>query len=80
MPSWPQSADDLLDESFPDDPPLAVRMLRAIWMHAIDDLERGVLEAAGLVTSPRCDGTNCTCWLNYDDPGDDDQDDDEDRG
>ena len=78
MPSWPQSVGDLLD--FPDEPPQTVKMVRAIWMHAIDDWECRELEAAGLVTSPRCDGSNCICWLYYDDPGEDDLEDDEDRG
>ena len=79
MPSWPQGGDDLLDEGFPDQPPLAVQIVRAIWVHALDDLHSRELEAAGLETPPRCDGSNCICWLDYDDPGDDDLEDDEDR-
>jgi hypothetical protein len=34
MSSWPQGADDFVDEVFPDEPPLAVRIVRAIWVHA----------------------------------------------
>ena len=33
MPSLPQGADELLDKGFPGEPPLAVPLVRAIWVH-----------------------------------------------
>ena len=50
------------------EPGPAVKLVRAIWEHAQVDALNDLLQEHGLDPVPRCDGTNCLCWLNFDEP------------